>query len=61
VACVALRGTQDAQALKDWLAERVAACKQLADVVRRETIPQNAFGKILRQVLHALGAQRAGG
>jgi 4-coumarate--CoA ligase len=45
--------TFNPDALKAWVAERVVAYKQLADVVTCEAIPKNPSGKILRRVLRA--------
>lgn len=54
------RGALDINALKAWLAERVAPHKQLADVVLVEAIPKNPSGKLLRRMLRAQDAARAG-
>jgi acyl-CoA synthetase (AMP-forming)/AMP-acid ligase II len=59
VAYVVSRGAPDADALKAWLAERVAPHKQLADVVSIDAIPKNPSGKLLRRVLRAQDAARA--
>jgi acyl-CoA synthetase (AMP-forming)/AMP-acid ligase II len=58
VAYVVARGALEADALKAWLAERVAPHKQLADVVTIDTIPKNPSGKLLRRVLRAQDAAR---
>lgn len=58
VAYIVPRGTLDAQEIKVWLAERVVAYKQLADVVQCEIIPKTSSGKILRRMLRAQDAQR---
>lgn len=60
VAYVVFRGTPDPDALRAWLAERVAPHKQLADVVSIDAIPKNPSGKLLRRVLRAQDAARAG-
>jgi acyl-CoA synthetase (AMP-forming)/AMP-acid ligase II len=58
VAYVVFRGSPDVDALKAWLAERVAPHKQLADVVSIDAIPKNPSGKLLRRVLRAQDAAR---
>ncbi|MEI7446519.1 MAG: hypothetical protein WCK28_16645, partial [Burkholderiales bacterium] len=55
---VVARGALDADALRAWLAERVAPHKQLADIVTIDTIPKNPSGKLLRRVLRAQDAAR---
>jgi len=60
VAYVVPRGAFDAEALKAWVAERVVAYKQLADVVACAAIPKTAAGKILRRVVRETDARRAG-
>ena len=60
VAYLVARGALDIDALKAWLAERVAPHKQLADVVLVEAIPKNPSGKLLRRVLRTQDAARAG-
>jgi acyl-CoA synthetase (AMP-forming)/AMP-acid ligase II len=59
VAYVVPRGAFDADAIKAWVAERVTAYKQLADVVRCDAIPKSPAGKILRRVLREIDARRA--
>jgi len=59
VAYVVARGALDTDALKAWLAERVAPHKQLADVVTIDAIPKNPSGKLLRRVLRTQDAARA--
>jgi len=58
VAYVVPRGAFDAEALKGWLAERVAPHKRLADVVSCDVIPKNPSGKLLRRVLQVRDAER---
>ena len=53
-------GLVDADALRAWLAERLAPHKQLADVVTIDAIPKNPSGKLLRRVLRAQDAARTG-
>lgn len=57
VACIVPRDGFDAEELKAWMAERVVAYKQLADVITCEAIPKNPSGKILRRVHRTLGDQ----
>ena len=52
--------TFDAAGLCAWLAARVAAYKQLADVVLCEIIPKNPSGKTLRRVLRSADLVRTG-
>lgn len=52
--------TLDAQALLDWVAQRVVAYKRLADVVLCDAIPKTAAGKILRRELRQRDARRGG-
>jgi acyl-CoA synthetase (AMP-forming)/AMP-acid ligase II len=59
VAYVVPRGAFDAEAIKAWVAERVVAYKQLADVVACEAIPKTAAGKILRRMVRDMDARRA--
>lgn len=60
VAYLVVRGAPEPAAIKAWLAERVAPHKQLADVVVVEAIPKNPSGKLLRRLLRAQDAARAG-
>jgi acyl-CoA synthetase (AMP-forming)/AMP-acid ligase II len=60
VAYVVARGALDREALKAWVAQRVAEHKQIADVVLCEAIPKTPSGKILRRVLREQDAKRAG-
>jgi acyl-CoA synthetase (AMP-forming)/AMP-acid ligase II len=57
VAYVVPRGTLDVAGLKDWVAARVPAYKQLADVVTCDVIPKSAAGKILRRDLRLIDVQ----
>ena len=41
----------DPPAVIDWLAQRVAPYKRLADVIRVEALPRTPAGKLLRRVL----------
>jgi acyl-CoA synthetase (AMP-forming)/AMP-acid ligase II len=59
VAYVVPRSELQPSELKQWIAERVSAHKQLADVIVCEEIPKSLSGKILRRVLRARDAQRA--
>jgi acyl-CoA synthetase (AMP-forming)/AMP-acid ligase II len=59
VAYVVPRGAFDAEAIKAWVAERVVAYKQLADVVACAAIPKTPAGKILRRVVRETDARRA--
>jgi acyl-coenzyme A synthetase/AMP-(fatty) acid ligase len=61
VAYIVPRGTFDAEAIKAWVAERVVAYKQLADVVACEAIPKTPSGKILRRVVREMDARRQRG
>lgn len=54
-------GSELSEQIKAWFGQRVAAYKQLADVVLCETIPKSAAGKILRQSLRTQDAQRVAG
>jgi acyl-CoA synthetase (AMP-forming)/AMP-acid ligase II len=58
VAYVVPRSELEPNDLKQWIAERVSAYKQLADVIVCEEIPKSLSGKILRRVLRARDAQR---
>jgi acyl-CoA synthetase (AMP-forming)/AMP-acid ligase II len=58
VAYVVPRNELDKAELKNWIAQRVSAYKQLADVVLCEAIPKSLSGKILRRVLRAQDSQR---
>jgi len=57
VAYVVARGALDREALKSWVAQRVADHKQLGDVVLCDAIPKTPSGKILRRVLRAQDAE----
>ena len=57
VAYVVARGALDREALKGWVAQRVADYKQLGDVVVCDAIPKTPSGKILRRVLRAHDAE----
>jgi acyl-CoA synthetase (AMP-forming)/AMP-acid ligase II len=58
VAYVLARGEIAPDDLKQWVAQRVSAYKQLADVVFCEEIPKSPSGKILRRVLRERDARR---
>jgi 4-coumarate--CoA ligase len=58
VAYLVARGTPDPDAIRTWLAERVAPHKQLAAVVFIDAIPKNPSGKLLRRLLRDRDAQR---
>ena len=58
VAYIVPRSELEPNELKQWIAERVSAYKQLADVIVCEEIPKSLSGKILRRVLRARDAQR---
>ena len=60
VAYVVGRGAFEPDELKAWVAQRVVEYKQLGDVVPCESIPKSPSGKILRRVLRARDAERAG-
>jgi acyl-CoA synthetase (AMP-forming)/AMP-acid ligase II len=60
VAYLVARGAPDPDAIRAWLAERVAPHKQLADVVFVDAIPKNPSGKLLRRMLRDRDAQRGG-
>jgi 4-coumarate--CoA ligase len=51
IAYIVPREGFNAEEMKAWVAERVVAYKQIADVVIAEAIPKNPSGKILRRVL----------
>ena len=53
VGYVVARIDVDPEELKNWVAERVSAQKQLGEVILREVIPKSLSGKILRSVLRA--------
>lgn len=58
VAYLVARGTLEVDALKDWLRERVAPHKQIADAVLVEALPKTPSGKLLRRLLRASDAER---
>jgi 4-coumarate--CoA ligase len=60
VAYVVGRGAFEPDELKAWVAQRMVEYKQLGDVVPCESIPKSPSGKILRRVLRARHAERAG-
>ena len=53
VAVVVPRGELDPDALRSWVAARVAPHKRLADVVLTDRIPRTPSGKILRRQLRS--------
>ena len=59
VAYVVARGAVLPAEIRDWVAARVVAYKQLGEVVLCEAIPKSAAGKILRRVLRATDAERS--
>lgn len=59
VAYVVPRSTLEPDELKQWIAERVSAYKQLADVILCEEIPKSLSGKILRRVLRTRDEQQS--
>ena len=61
VAYVVARAALEPDALTQWLAERVAPHKRLADVVLVEAIPKTPAGKLLRRVLRTQDAARTAG
>ncbi len=52
VAYVIAAGPLDTPALKDWLAQRLAAYKCPRDIIAVQTLPRTPSGKLLRRVLH---------
>jgi len=59
IAFIVAREPLAAQAIKDWVAQRMVDYKHLDDVVFCDRIPKSAAGKILRRELRARDAERA--
>jgi acyl-CoA synthetase (AMP-forming)/AMP-acid ligase II len=57
VAYVVADGPLDALSVGDWLGERTAAYKRLADVIVVDQLPRTPSGKLLRRVLREATAQ----
>ena len=55
---VAVRDGVTANAITDWMAERVSDYKKLAEVVFTDAIPKNPSGKILRRMIRDTDALR---
>ena len=51
VAYVVAAGPLDASAVIEWLAERTAGYKRLADLTSSDTLPRTPSGKLLRRML----------
>jgi acyl-CoA synthetase (AMP-forming)/AMP-acid ligase II len=59
IAYVVGRSAIDPEAIKAWVAERVAEYKELGDVVSIDVIPKSPSGKILRRIVRTIDAERA--